>query len=256
MKRLVVALTPVLIGGVVLVSPITAAAAVTHGYDISWPQCRTGAEPRHPSGGAFGIVGVSDGLPWSQNPCLSGEFSWAKTLAGAPSLYMNTADPGTQSTHWGISGPDANCDPSNADSTSTAFAACAYNYGWNAAADALRTEAAPVPGATALTWWLDVETGNSWNGDATANADDVQGSIDYLKAAGVATVGVYSTSVQWGAITGGYAFPTATPNWLAGASSGSQARSDCTKVTAFGGTNSRITLVQYVSGGFDADVPC
>lgn len=256
MKRLLLALTVVAVGGAALVSPITAAASVTHGYDISWPQCQTGAPPRHPSGGAFGIVGVSDGLPWSQNPCLAGEFKWAKARPGAPSLYMNTADPGTVSTHWSKPGPNPNCDPNNTDNTSAAFAACAYNYGWNAAQDALKTEAAPVASATTFTWWLDVETGNSWNGDGTANAEDVQGSINYLHAAGVATIGVYSTAFQWGAITGGYAFPTTTPNWLAGASSGSQARSDCTHVAAFGGTNSRITLVQYIAGGFDADVPC
>ena len=54
------------------------------------------------------------------------------------------------------------------------------------------------------TWWLDVETVNSWNGDGIANAADLQGVVDLLRSKGVARVGLYSTAYQWRAITGGY----------------------------------------------------
>jgi hypothetical protein len=250
------ALTAVAVGG--LVPELSADAASTTGYDISWPQC-TSNGANTPRASAFGIVGVNDGIAWSQNPCLTAEFTWAAGLAGAPALYMNTADPGTQSKHWGLTdGPDAkSCDPTNTDINSSAFAACAYDYGWDTAQDALKVEAANVSNAASYTWWLDVETTNTWAGSTSANAADVQGSIDYLRqTAGIRRVGVYSTAAQWNTITGSYAFPTFTPEWLAGASSAHEAQSFCTTQTPFGGANSTITLTQYHSAGFDADHPC
>lgn len=228
------------------------ASTVVGGYDISWPQCPANT----PRGGAFGIVGVNDGIAWSQNPCLGTEYAWAASRPEAPGLYMNTADPGPQSSHWDLGGPKAtSCDPSDTNTASAAFAACAYDYGWNTARDALTVQASPVPSAALRTWWLDVETSNTWAGSAAANAQDVQGSIDSLHAAGVGTVGVYSTAYQWQAITSGYAFPAATPEWLAGASSAHQAQAACAQ-TPFGGGNSRVTLTQYHASGFDADLQC
>ena len=231
---------------------LTAEASTTSGYDISWPQC-----PSHfPRGGGFGIVGVNDGIAWSQNPCLYGEYIWAAGRPAPPALYMNTADPGPQSSHWALGGPKASaCNPADGNPNSAAFAACAYDYGWNTAADSLTAEAQPVPRAATLTWWLDVETSNTWNGSSRANAQDVQGSIDYLRVQGVNTVGVYSTAYQWGVITGGYAFTALTPEWVAGARSAQQARSACSS-PPFAGRNSPIRLAQYPSGGFDADLVC
>lgn len=251
------ALAALAIGGAI--PSLTAEAASSAGYDISWPQCTsTGANtPRH---AGFGIVGVNDGIAWSQNPCLTTEVTWAAGLPGAPALYMNTADPGTQSAHWklgsGSTDPAGNtCDPTNSDTTSAEYAACAYQYGWNTAKDALTNEAASVSGAASYTWWLDVETTNTWDGSTSANAEDVQGSLDYLRSANVKTVGVYSTAAQWNTITGSYAFPRFIPEWLAGASSARQAQLYCAQ-SPFGGNNSSITLTQYHSAGFDADNPC
>src|SRR6185312_3874526 len=67
--------------------PAEAAAATIYptgstGYDVSWPNC-TATAPAHPS---FGIVGVSDGTGYSQNPCLAKEAAWFPNL----SLYVNT----------------------------------------------------------------------------------------------------------------------------------------------------------------------
>ena len=120
-------------------------------------------------------------------------------------------------------------------------------------------------------WWLDVETGNTWNGDASSNAADIQGSIDYLLAQDVAGVGVYSTDYQWEAITGGYSANTAaeyaqawsaeftspngiagSPSWVAGASGLGDAPSYCS--TSFLATAT--WLVQYIAGGFDVDYSC
>ena len=59
------------------------------GYDVSFPQCGRSL----PRDGSFGIVGVTNGLPWSANPCLATQYKWADSKSSAPSLYMNTANP-------------------------------------------------------------------------------------------------------------------------------------------------------------------
>ncbi len=224
-------------------------------YDVSYPQCGG----RLPSGGSLGVVGVTAGLPWSTNSCLASEYTWAASKSQPVQLYMNTANPETASSSWSVragSGPRT-CtatnlaDPSNVD--------CAYNYGWNSANDALaRATTAIGAGAGTHAWWLDVETGNSWNGSAGANAQDLQGSVDYLLGAKVPAVGFYSTGYQWGVITGGYQSPTgvtpAPADWLAGASTSSQAASWCSPTRSFSGGSVR--LVQYPSGSFDGDAVC
>lgn len=244
------------VGALVLLSAPPAVAAthvggtavsVSAGYDISYPQCPSST----PRNAAFGIVGVTDGLPWSANPCLGAQWAWAASRPGAPALYVNTANPGPTSRHWNLGGPQACADP-----TSTGDTGCAYDYGWDAAAQALSAANGVLPSgaATQHTWWLDVETGNSWNGSAAANTADLQGYVDRLRAAGVPTVGVYSTGYQWGAITGGASLGVAVPDWVAGATSQKQAAARCTASYAFSG--GRVALSQYPLNGFDADWAC
>ena len=86
---------------------------------------------------AFAIVGVNDGIVYSANPCLrsgngAGELAWAEQYEPVAILYANTADPGPAlSSHW----PTGQTTPRFCDPASTDSAACAYDYGWNAAAD-------------------------------------------------------------------------------------------------------------------------
>ncbi|HEV7677566.1 MAG TPA: hypothetical protein VGQ42_03255 [Candidatus Dormibacteraeota bacterium] len=217
------------------------------GYDISYPQCPSST----PRNAAFGIAGVTNGLPWSANPCLRSQWSWAAGRPGAAALYVNTANPGPISSHWRLGGPRACADPS-----STSDPGCAYDYGWNAAAQAMgvaRT-ALPAGAATSHAWWLDVETGNSWNGSTAANTADLQGYVDYLRAQHVPSVGVYSTGYQWGVITGGAQLGTSVLDWVAGASSQKQAAAMCTTAASFSG--GKVTLSQYPANGFDADWRC
>ena len=75
--------------------------AASTGYDVSYPQCGR----RLPTAGAFAVVGVNGGLPYSANPCFTTQYQWAATSSGSKgpkaSLYMNTANPGPAvSTHW------------------------------------------------------------------------------------------------------------------------------------------------------------
>jgi hypothetical protein len=226
----------------------------TRGFDISWPQCG-GAYPSNP---AFGIVGVNHGIVFSENECLASQITWAGGAAGE--LYVNTANPGPAlSSRWpvGQTAPRV-CDAANPDT-----ADCAYDYGWNAAAASwsivLGTYAdlgiATSPAAT--TWWLDVETSNSWRDEPFAIAFNVaalQGQVDYLRSVGVSKLGFYSTTAQWGEITGGTTAFAQYPSWGAGAPSERVAKNHCVSTPGF--TGGRLALVQYPWSGYDADLRC
>jgi hypothetical protein len=264
------ALAAIAVAGPLAMTAAPAAARPTHattpaGYDISYPQCNG----PYPTSVTFGIVGVNDGIVFSANPCAASELAWATAAQNhAPSFYANTADPGpAYSSHWpaGQQSPQV-CDGSNS-------AACSYDYGWNAAqdsfADAAGAEqavgsASPRTAAAAAAWWLDVETGNSWQTleaayGATATSDandqsDLAGAVAYLTGQGVATVGFYSTAYQWTSITGGTGSRFASsPAWVAGFRNLSAAQGGCTSASFTGG---RVALTQYPSGGFDADDAC
>lgn len=235
------------------------------GYDISFPQCGRS----YPTSVAFGIVGVNDGIVFSANPCGAGELAWAEAAQNhAPAFYANTGDPGPgYSSHWptGQQSPEP-CDGSNS-------AACSYDYGWNAAQNSFASAAAaeqadgsasPATAAAAAPWWLDVETGNSWEtlesaygANATSDANDqadLQGAVAYFTGQGVGTVGFYSTGSQWASITGGTgsAF-AASPAWVPGYRTENSAQAGCSSSSFTGG---RVVLTQYPSGGFDADYAC
>jgi hypothetical protein len=229
------------------------------GYDIGWPQCG-GAYPSHP---AFGIVGVNGGIVFSANPCLASEIAWA----GGPiaQLYANTGNPGPAlSTHW----PDGQSYPASCNPLlSTALpdrdtVGCAYDYGYNAAADSYNdaaqafTSLALAPATPAgSTWWFDVETSNSWRSAVDLNVAALQGAVYYLRSIGVPTtaIGFYSTQYQWNVITGGTAAFAASRSWVAGASN---ARDAVAKCTGLGFTGGVVALAQYPSHGFDADLSC
>lgn len=231
--------------------------ATTPGYDVSYPQCPS-AGPE----GSFGIVGVDGGRPFDVNPCLASEIAWA-AAAGQPAYYVNTADPGPMmSSHWpaGQSTPRV-CAASSLDSGD-----CSYDYGWNAAADSYARAAAAAasvgaPAVSGAAWWLDAETGNTWESlefgqTAVYFANDtaaLSGMGDYLRGAGVRTVGVYSTARQWQEITGGASLGRA-PVWYAGLGGPSSAAAHCASAYSF--TGGPVRLTQYAKGGFDADNAC
>jgi hypothetical protein len=221
------------------------------GYDISYPQCG-GA---FPSNVLFGIVGVNNGIVYSANPCLARELSWAEQYEPAAILYASTANPGPSlSSHWptGQTTPRS-CDPANSDS-----ADCAYDYGWNAAADSYQDGvnaylALGKQPPAANEWWLDVETANSWESNTANNVAELQGEVDSLIARGAAGVGFYANAGDWRTITGGTTTFAAYPSWRAGTGSQAGAQSYCGTVGFTGGA---IEYSQYSSGGYDADVRC
>ncbi|HVB26471.1 MAG TPA: hypothetical protein VNE21_01015 [Mycobacteriales bacterium] len=257
--------------------PSKAGGLTTTGNDISYPQCGGG----FPSGQAFGLVGVNDGLANNLNPCLgedgggpaTSELSWAWSSTGksAPGvqpqagLYVNTADPGPGVADW----PTSNVDPTGAtvaDPNGTCSggddAACAWQYGWNRATQDmlwLTADAGPlgVPAAaSAYRWWLDVETANSWESGTSGlanNVADLQGMVAAVTDSG-GTSGVYSTSSQWGQITGGADSGNLAglPDWIPGARRLADAKANCA-LTGFTGT---VTVTQWFGHPFDGDYAC
>jgi hypothetical protein len=217
------------------------------GFDISWPQCGSA----YPGGHVVAIVGVNDGKAFTTNPCLKSQADWA---GPGMELYININSPKVVNA-TDQSGPAGTCGPGD-------NGCLAYNYGYNHAAQSVSNAAAQ--GVRAKTWWIDVETvgqctgqfpTNStgyWSCDQGLNSRTVQGAIDGLRAAGQ-VAGVYSTSYQWGVITGGYvpAGPP-IPNWLAGAE---PTAAWCSGSHNFGG--GRAWLLQlYPPDPFDRDQAC
>jgi len=232
-------------------------------FDISYPQCGSS----FPANAEFGIVGVNNGIVFSANPCLSTgdgppELAWAGGVRAQ--FYANTGNPGPDlSTRWPSNQTSPRqCNTSAVPGSDTAD--CAYDYGWNAAADSYRTAVsayvslglAPA-GATSTpspnVWWLDVEIINSWQPDTTLNVAALQGEVAYLQSVSTAGIGFYSTQYQWNQITGGTSDFSAYPSWVAGANSAGQAVGIC---STKGFTGGRVALVQYPAGGFDADFLC
>jgi hypothetical protein len=235
-----------------------------HGIDVSYPQC--GDEL--PDEFAFAIVGVNGGRVHAPNPCLGADGDAPSQLEWAGrevELYANTANPGPRlSRFW----PDGQAEPRECREegllSTTDTHDCAYLYGWNAAAASYRTaleafvsvgwadeDADRLPWET--TWWLDVETANSWRGDAPRNVASLEGARDYLVSMDVAEVGFYSTPRMWARITGGTDLFEDHPAWHAGALDLADARERCGEPSFTGG---ELRIVQWVEDGLDHNVRC
>ena len=230
------------------------------GNDISWPQCG-GDLPAPP---AFAIIGVNGGRPDTVNPCLAGQLAWANRTAAAAggtpaAVYVNTAATGPVESLWwpasnayqghDISNPYGTCDGS-------ASPACTYVHGYAMAFNDVAMLKEAGGSDVRRTWWLDVETGNSWLPDTAANAAELEGMTAYLVEAG-ADVGIYSTGYQFGEIAGGVG-PGSNlyklRNWLAGADSASSAQEFCAAEPLTEGAT--VTTTQFTDGNLDYNYLC
>ena len=241
--------------------------ASTVGYDVSHPQCGTDL----PDDAAFAVVGVNGGLATRANPCLADQLEWAAGSSGAApgqpplQLYLNTANPGqlrTLVTTWPSAGrtPYGTCDGDNT-------MACSWQYGWERARTSVEAFFRPSARSVRLdsrpsgyTWWLDVETMNTWqSGSAAAlgrNRAALEGMTGYLTERG-GRVGVYSTGYQWRRIVGDVPADsplTGLPSWLAGATGPADARAACRDEPLLPG--GAVELTQYVVDDLDHDHAC
>ncbi|WP_104526669.1 hypothetical protein [Blastococcus saxobsidens] len=263
------------VGAALLGAPATATAAPvetsgflrTVGYDVSHPQCGTDL----PDDAAFAVVGVNGGLATRTNPCLADQLTWAAGSSGvvpgqpALQLYLNTANPGQlrdQVVTWPSGGetPYGRCDGGNS-------MACSWQYGWERARTSVEAFFRPAARAARLdsrpqryTWWLDVETMNTWqtgSDDARArNRAALEGMAEYLTDED-GRVGLYSTGYQWAQIVGEVPddSPLAgLPSWLAGATSLSGAVAACERSPLV--PDGEVELTQYVPDDLDRNHAC
>ena len=186
------------------------------GYDVSYPNCSA-----RPSG-AFGIIGVNDGRPFTVNPCFSSEYT-----GSANSAYINT---GYAKAYAG---------------SVTAGCKTGGDVAWQIGCSEAEYSLAHVDAAPSM-WWLDVETANSW-ATARTNRSTIQGAIDRFKNTGT-PVGVYSTAAAWRKITGGSFTP-------AGVAGDWQPAASCSAAAPFM-PGTKVWLTQTISNNLDADTAC
>ena len=214
------------------------------GYDISYPQCIAS----YPTG-AFGIIGVNGGYPFVHyNPCLADQYSQTPNAA----LYINTGyDPIYTQVDGKHTTPECVTQSDTIEGTADQQAAWAVGC-----SEASRSIAyATSQGATSpSSWWLDVETSNSWSStDLTLNQYTIQGIVDTLLRQSPAAVGVYSTAYQWRTIVGNLPISGVLADWVAtGSTSAGRARAYC----GIGFSGRPVWFVQYFHEGFDTDYTC
>ncbi|HET8768803.1 MAG TPA: FG-GAP-like repeat-containing protein [Pedococcus sp.] len=229
-----------------------AQAATLVGYDVSWPQCPTSVGgnglPLPPPTAQFVVIGLTDGLPFTENPCLAEQVAWA-TAYGVPAQgYTMAAFPtGAQLTAHRSSGPWS----------STTRAGQLSNTGYAEASYALATldRAGFHPGVV----WIDVEprAAQQWpTGTATRERENryvVEGLMRGLRDAGVA-YGLYSYQLGWSQVTGSWRLP-GVPVW---ATAGrldypTEALDRCTQPSFSGG---KVLLSQWYDSTRDYDRTC
>jgi hypothetical protein len=190
------------------------------GWDVSWPQCTAAGSTasRLPVGGAFAVVGLTRGRPFTANECFAAQWAWAQSLPGEPSVYLNVNAPGARPTPDGQRWA-ALCGPGQATS------ACGRAYGVELARYALdRMPVVSRHGGRPMVW-MDVEgpyaNGPFWQtgyaGAVAVNRSVLDGAVDTLRAAG-SRVGIYtdrgsSAANDWRDIMGDYRL-TQTQNWV------------------------------------------
>ncbi len=280
---------------VVVPAGVSGATISVTGNDVSYPNCAA-TWPSTPAFAVIGVDGgvASDQNPClGPNPSYTkSELYWAVATSSGirpqpkASLYVNTGDPGNVYTGTAIAdwptygttpyGPCTTTTVTTNSGTATVGQnsnACAWEYGdqraiqdvtWMiSAANALNALGPPVtvPNSPSdYPWWLDVETVNTWQTGTAGLAMNVaalQGIVAGLEAAGAPSVGVYSTSYQWGVITGA---PSASvgslaslETWIPGAATAAGAEATCAGPSF---TNGPVALAQFPDGATDGDVVC
>lgn len=202
--------------------------------DLSWPNC----SPTPNQAFGSGIIGVTGGLDFSPNPCLAQETSQFSNY----SLYTNTGYPGRL---YGIKYASYPLDCSHIN-----YNCLGYNFGYNAAEYAINYSS--LQAAHSNTWWIDVETENSWTLQPKINRSVLMGAIAAIKQIPfIRQIGIYSTPNQWDFLTNSW--NNKLPVWIGTGSASRQVAIDACQTKSF--TGGPIILSQYISV-LDTDVYC
>lgn len=252
------------------VDPLKAGQTIEYvGYDISYPQCGK----RLPTDHYFAIVGVNGGTAASYNACLTQQLIWAKGAKTDPNskqpkiqLYVNTANPAQDTAYNWINWPTTGNTPYGACSgVRNNDLACSWQYGWNRSVEAeayfiSKAQAAGISTNTSdYTWWLDVETMNSWQTGSglEKNRAAIEGFAAYYQSKSE-NVGLYSTKTQWEQIVGVTLLTNGNlvglPNWRPSGASLANAKTNCNLASLTSG--GYILLTQYVVKSLDHNHSC
>ncbi|HET8594362.1 MAG TPA: FG-GAP-like repeat-containing protein [Intrasporangium sp.] len=229
-----------------------ASAATMFGHDISWPQCPSSVGgydlPMPPTSTQFVIVGLTKGLPFTENPCLASQVSWVKNNAKPAQAYTMAAYPtSAQLTTYGSQGPW---------SSSTTWGKLS-NVGYSQARFAVASLA--KVGFEPPVVWIDVEprTAQPWPTGTAArqrsNRYVLEGLMRGLRDAGY-PYGLYSYTAGWQDITGSWLLP-GVPVWATAGKLDypAEAADRCTQTSFSGG---RVYLSQWYDDQRDYDRTC
>jgi hypothetical protein len=197
-------------GGAAGPAPVVSITSTGHGYpfpsgstgfDVSVFQCGTSLPARK----SFAIVQVAGAINGARNPCYQAEAAWAAPNMSAYIFMDGLPSPAPPEAR---TGPAGTC---NGNVTCQSF-----NFGWDWARHWISFSRSA--GVNAFLWWLDVETDGVWRAGAVNNASNAQviaGAVAGVRSMGE-VAGIYSTTYQWGQITGSLVDFPAIPLWVPG----------------------------------------
>lgn len=243
--RLLAVLLTVALGSVL---PASAAPAATqNGHDISWPQC-PGGQPMPPTSTSFVIIGLTNGLAFTENPCLASHVRWARDNGIPSQAYTMATFPTTaQLNTYGDDGPWP----------ATARADQLRNVGFaeGRAAIASLAKVGWKPGVV----WIDVEPrpNQAWPSSTSAqrmeNRYVITGLMRALQEAGYG-FGLYSYLSGWVEITDSWQL-TGVPVWATAGrlDYATEAEEKCVTASFSGGP---VYLSQWTDGTYDYNMTC
>lgn len=235
-----------------LIAATPAKAATLSGHDISWPQCSTAdggyGLPMPPTTTQFVVLGLTKGLPFTENPCLGKQLTWVRTHSKVAQAYAMAAFPtAAQLVNYRSKGPWS------ATTRSGQLANVGYAEASFAVASMARNRFRPSM------VWIDAEPrpAQPWPTASAAaqreNRHVVEGLMRGLRDAGY-SYGLYSYASGWQSITGSWYLP-GVPVW---ATAGrldypTEAQDRCVQPSFSGG---RVYLSQWYDDVRDYDITC
>lgn len=226
--------------------------ATLYGNDISWPQCTVAQGgyglPLPATSAQFVVIGLTKGLPFTENPCLSSQAAWAKAHQVPAQAYAMAAFPtSAQLSAYRTQGPWS------ADTRAGQLSNAGYAEAKAAVASLRRVAFKPAM------IWIDVEPHSiqPWPAKGPASQREnryvLEGLIRGLHDAGY-PYGLYSFASSWRAITGSWQLP-AVPVWATAGQSdhSTEAVEICQKASFSGG---QVELAQWYDATRDYDISC
>jgi hypothetical protein len=243
LRAAVALLATVVVFGTSGESPATAAASTyTHGFDLSWPQCRGHAARHMPSARpSYAILGLTHGTGHTVNPCLSSQLRWARSHHVKVGGYLVASYPTRHQRARANHGLYGRCHGR--------LMCRLHNDGARQVVDALRTLHRHHMRSPMV--WLDVEFRHQqpWTHSNRRNRAVIEGMVRELRHRHK-RFGVYTTHLMWRDLVGHYRL--IVPQWLPSGHGKARPTKPMCRRTATGG---QTWLVQYTRH-LDEDLTC